>query len=72
MAKKKRNEFNFPPEEVSIEHNGKTYSGHFRLMDGGIKVTSDIGSKWASLGALPAHLLARMLLAELAAESSPK
>ncbi|MCY1369854.1 hypothetical protein D9M68_977530 [compost metagenome] len=53
---------------VSIELNGRTYSGRYRVEKGIITVSTMSGSKSTQLGRLPEEALARMLLRELVDE----
>ena len=54
------------PEELTVEVNGKTYNGHYRVEKGVITVSTLYSSKSTQLGNSPAELIARILLREMA------
>lgn len=57
-----------PSFPVSIELEGRTYSGRYRVERGVITVSTTSGSKTTQLGRLPEEALARLLLRELVDE----
>lgn len=62
MSSKKRN---VDSREVSIERDGKTFTGHYEVTKGIITVTYGWKSKTTQVGGTPAEILARILLSEL-------
>ena len=50
---------------VTIQHNGKDYSGFYRVDGEMIKVYSAHGDKTTQLGSMPPEALAQMLLREI-------
>jgi hypothetical protein len=52
-------------ETVTIERDGKTYSGHFRVDGGTLIVTTAAGRKSSPLGQASPEVLARVLLREM-------
>jgi hypothetical protein len=59
------------PESITIERNGKTYDGHYRVERGMISVSSIYGSKVTQTGghAQAPAVLARLLLGEIVDQS---
>ncbi len=52
--------------EVSVEHNGKTYTGTWRTEKGLVTVTSfELGSQTTQIGGSPPESIARIMLGEL-------
>jgi len=68
MARKKQPP-TMPPTDISIEHDGKTYTGRYRIEDGGFRVTYRAESKWVHRGQMSDDTLMRLVLAELVGES---
>lgn len=60
--------------EVSIEHNGKTYTGHWTAERGGVLRLNcfELGSKVTQIGGMTEEALARLLLRELVTEAEAK
>lgn len=54
---------------ITIEREGKTYTGEFRVEKGMVAVTTEAGGYTSTqLGASPADSVARLLLSELVRE----
>lgn len=51
--------------DFSVEYNGKTYSGRYRVSNKMLYVTSAYGDKSTQIGSLNAEFLAKRLLREL-------
>ena len=67
---KKRQPPTVPPTDVSIEHDGKTYTGSYRYEEGGITISYGGRSKWVHRGGMSDDTLIRLVLAELVGESA--
>ncbi len=59
-------------ETIDLEFEGKTYRVWYSVEKGMINVGCDFDSKWASLGALPPEVLARMIGLELLTDAKRK
>jgi hypothetical protein len=64
VAKKKKTYAR--PYDVSIEFEGKSYSGTYTVENGMVYVSSSMGSKATQVGGSPHAVTARRLLRELA------
>lgn len=55
--------------EITIDINGKSYSGRYEVKRKVLTLSSSYGTKSTQLGSLPAETLAKMLLGELVREN---
>ena len=55
-------------EEVTIEIDGRAITASYSVAEGMVTVHTHRGSKTTLLGNMPAHLVARIMLRELASE----
>lgn len=55
--------------EITIEINGKSYSGRYEVNRKVLTLSSSYGTKSTQLGSLPAETLAKMLLREIIGEN---
>lgn len=60
MSVRRENPFGASP--ISIEHDGQTYSGTYRVDKELVYVTSDFGSEAARMGGSSAETIAAMVL----------
>ena len=54
------------PYEISVEVNGKTYNGTYKVKKGVITVSSALSHSSTHLGGTPPEALAKILLREMA------
>jgi hypothetical protein len=57
------------PTDVSIDYDGKTHTGSYRIEEGGFRVTYRGKSKWVHRGQMSNDTPIRLVLAELVGES---
>jgi hypothetical protein len=60
-----KRERNAPSYEVSLDHDGKSFSGRYQVTSGVITVTCTLGSRTTQLGGSSAESLAIRLLSEI-------
>jgi hypothetical protein len=58
-----------PPTDVSIEHDGKTYTGSYRHENGGLTISYGGRTKRVHQGGMTDDTLIRMMLSEPVGES---
>ena len=56
------------PQTISVEIDGKTYTGRYSVSGKVVSVSGAFGSKSTQVGNSPADVVARMLLRELVRE----
>ncbi|GAC1498022.1 MAG: hypothetical protein NVS2B14_11900 [Chamaesiphon sp.] len=61
-----------PHKDVTVEHNGKTYTGFYQISKGMITVSHvSYGSKATQLGGLSEDTLSKFLLLEMVRQHNP-
>ena len=68
MAKRRGQSQQQPPMEVSLERNGKTYTGTYTVTSGIVTVEYDMRRKATQEGGTGAYRVARLLLSEMVSE----
>jgi hypothetical protein len=59
-------------EHVTIEHEGKIYTGSYTTADGMVHVSCGTGSKSMQIGQTPPVVLARLLIRQLVQEQQSR
>lgn len=54
-----------PSVPITVEENGVTYTGHYRVEGGVVTVTTSLGSKSTQIGGSSAEAVAYVLLYDL-------
>ena len=61
----RRTKYEAPPQEVSVEVDGKTYTGSYTISSKVVTVSTGYGSASTQVGGSTANNVARMLLSEI-------